>query len=152
MAILYKIGIISDTHGVLPNEIFNVFQGVDQIIHAGDIGSEALLIELETIAPVLAVFGNMDGFRLRKHINERLDFRMYGFNFIVTHFPGEFAPDHEPVVRIHGHTHKPKIVKKNNSFMINPGSASQPRGVVERSVALLTIAAPGQADVDLFCF
>ena len=64
----HKIGIISDTHGVLPYKIHEVFEGVDQIIHAGDIGSEDIITELEVIAPVSAVFGNTDNYAIRKKI------------------------------------------------------------------------------------
>ena len=152
MATLYRIGIISDTHGLLPKNIFDIFKDVDQIIHAGDIGSEDILVELATIAPVAAVYGNMDGFGIRKKTKERLEFQKHGFNFIVSHFPGERVPEQESTILINGHTHHPKILKMNNSFLINPGSASQPRGKAERSVALLSIAAPGQADVDLVRF
>ncbi len=55
-----NIGVISDTHGKVPSEIFKIFEGVDQIWHAGDIGNLDVIIELETIAPVIAVHGNMD--------------------------------------------------------------------------------------------
>ena len=83
----HTIGIISDTHGVLPKEVFDLFADVDQIIHAGDIGSEDILIELGVLAPVVAVRGNMDRGHLASRLDERLEFHLYGFDFIVTHVP-----------------------------------------------------------------
>ena len=67
----FTLGIISDTHGVLSPEVHNLFAGVDQIIHAGDIGGEDILFELETIAPVVAVYGNTDTGALRRRLTER---------------------------------------------------------------------------------
>lgn len=147
----YTIGIISDTHGVLPNEVFTLFDGVDQIIHAGDIGPEDILIELATIAPVQAVRGNVDRSLFSTKLKERLDFHLFGFDIIVTHIPGSFAP-HKPTIRINGHTHAPKIVQRNDSMLINPGSASQPRGVPERSVAKLVLLGDAQAKADILYF
>ncbi len=147
----HTIGIISDTHGVLPNEVFDVFADVDQIIHAGDIGSEDILTALETIAPVVAVFGNMDRGRLRDKLKERLDFQLFGFNIIVTHIPAHVTFE-SPTIRIYGHTHKPHIVEKNGSYEINPGSASQPRTAVERSVAKLVLLEPGRVNAELLYF
>ena len=65
-----RLGIISDTHGLLRPEVFEVFKGVDRILHAGDIGAADLLAELESVAPVTAVWGNTDGFDLRGGIPE----------------------------------------------------------------------------------
>jgi putative phosphoesterase len=61
-----KIGLISDTHGHLPGKVHDAFKTVDLILHAGDIGSQDIINELETIAPVYAVHGNIDGWPLRK--------------------------------------------------------------------------------------
>lgn len=135
----HKIGIISDTHGVLPYKVHEVFDGVDQIIHAGDIGYEDIITELETIAPVTAVFGNTDRQAIRKKTKERLDFSINGFDFIVTHFPLYFGDDEHPTIRISGHTHRPLNLKRRGSMLINPGSAVFPRGEYNPSVALLTL-------------
>ena len=148
----HTIGIISDTHNVLPNEVFDLFNDVDQIIHAGDIGGEDLLTALGTIAPVVAVYGNMDRMDVVKRLKERLDFVLFGFRFVVTHIPTTIASDDGPSIRIHGHTHKPVILEKGQSFVINPGSASQPRGLPERSVAILVITAPGKANAQITYF
>ena len=63
-----RIGVISDTHGLLRPEVFDVFARVDHILHAGDVGPEGILDELEAIAPVTAVYGNTDGWALRSRL------------------------------------------------------------------------------------
>lgn len=151
MAEPHTIGIISDTHGVLPNDVFDLFSEVDQIIHAGDIGSEDILIELRTIAPVVAVCGNMDRGAICWKLKERLDFHLLGFDFIVTHIPGVFTAE-KPTIRIYGHTHAPKLVQRDGSFLINPGSASKPRGVPERSVAKLVLFGDARAEATILYF
>jgi putative phosphoesterase len=147
----HTIGIISDTHGVLPTEVFELFSDVDQIIHAGDVGSEDILIELGGIAPTVAVCGNMDRGRYAAKLKERLDFHLYGFDFIVTHIPGPFTADN-PTIRINGHTHEAKLLNKNGSMLINPGSASQPRNRPERSVAILVLKGEGEAEAKIHYF
>jgi len=61
-----RIGLISDTHGFLRNEVYTAFDGVDEILHAGDVGDPSILLELEVIAPTRAVYGNIDGWELRE--------------------------------------------------------------------------------------
>jgi uncharacterized protein len=60
-----RLGVISDTHGQLRPEVFDVFKGVDHILHGGDVGGGDLLVQLQALAPVTAVYGNTDGFELR---------------------------------------------------------------------------------------
>ncbi|MGD8699378.1 MAG: metallophosphoesterase family protein, partial [Gemmatimonadales bacterium] len=67
------IGLISDTHGLLRNEVYRVFEHVDAIVHAGDVGDPSILTELEVIAPVHAVFGNVDGLDLRERARETVE-------------------------------------------------------------------------------
>ncbi len=139
----HKIGIISDTHGVLPGEVHQLFKDVDQIIHAGDIGHEDILIELQTLAPVAAVYGNVDRQPLRAKTRERFEFSMGDYKIIVAHFPLYFGDEKTPTIRISGHTHKPLVLQRRGSLLINPGSAAFPRGEYKPSVALLTIAEAG---------
>ena len=139
----YKIGIISDTHGVLPPDVHDLFDGVDQIVHAGDIGGRHVLEELEMIAPVVAVCGNTDAGSLRRRFKERIEFSLGGYNFLVSHFPLYFGNDAAPTIRISGHTHKPLILERAGSMLINPGSAAFPRGEYNASVALLSLSRSG---------
>ena len=138
----HTIGIISDTHGLLRPEAVNVLQGVDLIIHAGDIGAPTLLRELENTAPLVAVRGNMD-YETRPNklpvtevvtINDNLIYVLHDINRL----------DLDPAVSgisvvISGHTHRPSIKKRGRTLYINPGSAGPRRSGLPASVALLHI-------------
>ena len=130
-----RIGIISDTHGLLRSEVFTRFAGVDHILHAGDIGPAALLTELEAIAPVTAVWGNTDGFDIRQRVPEVATVELGGVRIVVLHgmqlgspTPARAAaayPDADLVV--FGHSHKPVIEQVGGVLAVNPGSAGPPR-------------------------
>jgi putative phosphoesterase len=136
----YTVGVISDTHGVLRPQVKTVFQGVDFIIHAGDIGSLSVLDELRAIAPVIAVRGNMDYEAWARslpiaevaEIGESQAYVLHDINRI----------DLDPSASgfrlvISGHTHSPLIKKQNNVLYINPGSAGP--GSSSPTVAVLDI-------------
>src|SRR5215216_190570 len=80
-----KVGLISDTHGKLRNEVFEVFAGVNLVLHAGDIGSIDIITALQTIAPVKAVHGNTDDFAIRNMYGDQLDLELEGKNLVVVH-------------------------------------------------------------------
>ena len=80
-----KIGIISDTHGLLRAQVFDVFQGVEHILHAGDVGDPDILTELAAIAPVTAVWGNVDGMDLRARIPEIARLELGGVRIVILH-------------------------------------------------------------------
>ena len=80
-----RLGVISDTHGLLRPEVFDTFAGVDHILHGGDIGPLEMLAELEAIAPVTAVFGNTDGMAVRAKLPKVAAIELDGFNIVVTH-------------------------------------------------------------------
>ena len=146
---IYKIGIISDTHGSLPREVQDIFRGVQEIIHAGDIGADDVLIELGMIAPVQAVFGNMDGHDLRKKLSAKLEYQRMGYRFIISHFKGIVEFKDFPIIYIYGHTHLAKIKKNGEVFYINPGSATRPPKGKNASVAVLTIPQTGNAETEI---
>ncbi len=132
-----KIGIISDTHGGLCPDVFKYFEGVDAILHAGDIGTEDVLIELEALAPVYAVRGNVDFFQAAKTLPRKRIETFEGVRFGIIHgdiFPRSvildklipyFADDHVNAI-VFGHTHEKYIRKVGNIYLLNPG-ASNPR-------------------------
>ena len=142
-----RIGLISDTHGRLRNEVFAAFEGVDRIVHAGDIGPYDLLVELEAIAPVTAVFGNTDGFEVRERVQEvaRLEAAGHHLAVIHGHQLGSPKPDGlrrtlpDADVIVYGHTHRPDVDAGAGTLVVNPGSAGAARFGLQPSVAILTL-------------
>ncbi len=141
----FTIGVISDTHGLLRPEVFEALHHVERIIHAGDIGNENILKELETIAPVTAVRGNMDGdwaFKLKR--TEALE--ISGNLIYVIHDLARLDLDPESSgadVVISGHSHRPSASKHNGVLYMNPGSAGPKRFSLPISVGLLHIHSKG---------
>ena len=143
-----RLGIIADTHGLLRPEVFEVFQDVDQILHAGDIGSLDLLAELESIAPVLAVWGNTDGFDVRAKVPEVIETRIEGFDFLVVHGHQLGVPTPEKLnakwpaaeVILFGHTHKPLLTIVDQVVTVmNPGGAGPRRFDLPASVGIMEL-------------
>lgn len=145
-----RLGIIADTHGLLRPEVFEIFQGVDRILHAGDIGSSELLTELEAIAPVTAVWGNTDGFDLRGRIPEVVETRIEGFDFLLIHGHQLGVPSPEKLnqayptaeVIVFGHTHKPVLTIVDQVVTVmNPGGAGPFRFGLPASVGIMELEA-----------
>jgi hypothetical protein len=145
-----RIGLISDTHGRLRNQVFDVFEGVDRILHAGDIGPFDLLVELEAVAPVTAVYGNTDHFEMRERVEEVATLAAEGHTIAVIHGHqlGSPKPDGlraalpDAEIIVYGHTHRP-LVDRDGALVINPGSAGAARFGLEPSVAILTFEDDG---------
>jgi putative phosphoesterase len=145
-----RLGIISDTHGLLRPEVFDAFREVDHILHAGDIGSVELLEELETIAPVTAVYGNTDGFDLRSRVPAVVETQIEGLDFVLTHGDQLGSPTPEGLVAaypsaeviIYGHTHKPLLTVIDRVVTVmNPGGAGQRRFNLPPSVGIMELEA-----------
>jgi hypothetical protein len=143
-----RLGIISDTHGLLRPEVPEIFSGVDRILHAGDIGPPELLAELEAIAPVHAVWGNTDGFEIRRQVPEVIQIRIEGFDFLVVHGHqlGSPTPDAlharwpDAEVIIFGHTHRPMLVTVDQVVTVmNPGGAGARRFDLPASVGIMEL-------------
>ncbi|MBV8306034.1 MAG: metallophosphoesterase family protein [Gammaproteobacteria bacterium] len=125
-----RIGLISDTHGLLRPEASAFLRGCERIIHAGDIGSEALLQELATIAPTTAVRGNNDTGAWAARLPETQLVRADSVLICVIHDLAEL--DLDPVaagvsVVVSGHSHKPLVGKRGGILYVNPGSAGPRR-------------------------
>jgi len=147
------VGVISDTHGSLPGTVASVFDGVERIVHAGDVGSQRVLDELGAIAPVIAVRGNMDHGELEWRLPDTATISLAGRRLFVSHVAG---PDPEPAsgidVVISGHTHRSRVHRAGRVLFVNPGSAGRPgRDGRGPTAALLDLAAhpPGARIVDL---
>ncbi len=127
-----RLGIVSDTHGLVRPELLALLAGVDAILHAGDVGKHEVIEKLETIAPVHAVAGNVDN----PGYPERLEMEFLGRRFglehghlvapktrtraLMRHFPdADFI--------IYGHTHAPKLERIGKITVLNPGSAGAKR-------------------------
>lgn len=147
------IGIISDTHGYLSPKVHQIFKEVDLIFHAGDIGDEFIIPELNSIAPVTAVCGNTDYGLFRRHFNEFETLTVSGFTLEITHIPWSFQQTNgSNIIRISGHTHKPRVDRENGVLIINPGSASKPRVVRQPSVALLSLTKTKRPEAEIIFF
>lgn len=149
------IGLISDTHvpvraKEIPSEVFKVFENVDYIVHAGDLVQLSVIDELEQIAPVLVVFGNMDGPEIRGRLSKMNSFRVFDWKIGVTHNPGtlfgtgkmrEIAKINGFNVLVYGHTHSPSIKWEGNVLLVNPGSPTNPSPsfIGKPSVGLLKV-------------
>jgi putative phosphoesterase len=147
-----RIGLISDTHGLLRPEVHDALKGVDLIFHAGDVGDDAILDELALIAPVHAVSGNTDppgNPRLPLSIDTNID----GVSIHASHGhelgvpkPEKLLARYAAAVIVYGHTHVPLVTKADGRLVVNPGAAGPARFDIKPSVAILEIAS-GKAGV-----
>ncbi|NIQ02539.1 MAG: metallophosphoesterase family protein [Nitrospinaceae bacterium] len=143
-----EIGIISDTHGLVRPEVYDAFEGVDLIFHAGDIGSRDVIIELEALAPVKAVAGNVD-LELAGRYPEQETFeladRIVHLQHVFRDLPPE-APAGEERIRtlvVFGHSHRPLCRQVGDTLYFNPGSAGPRRFKLPVTVGRLTLENDG---------
>jgi putative phosphoesterase len=132
--------VISDTHGYLDPQIEELFGAVDCIVHAGDIGSMAVLEGLRAIAPVLAVRGNVDASvpELRD-LPDRVDADLDGTTIQIVHWLQDAAPQAGTRVVICGHSHKPMNEWRDHILYVNPGAAGRQGFHRERTACLLEL-------------
>jgi putative phosphoesterase len=149
------VGLISDTHVPIrarhiPKEVFKIFENVDFIVHAGDLVQLSVIDELEQLAPVLAVFGNMDGPEIRGKLQKLNSFKVFDWKIGVMHNPSalfgigkmrEIARKNGFKVMVYGHTHNSNVRWEGDTLFINPGSPTNPvpRFIAKPSVALLRV-------------
>ena len=132
-----RIGVLSDTHGLLDKRIFAHFKDVDEIWHAGDIGSAEVLQALREFKPTRAVFGNMDSGDVRYSLSEFSRFKVEDVNVLMTHiggYPGHYNPwlipmfqKEPPDLFVCGHSHILKVQYDSLFKMLtmNPGAAGK---------------------------
>jgi putative phosphoesterase len=150
----HTIGLISDTHGMVRADVHRALAGVELILHAGDVGGDAVLDELAIIAPVLAVAGNTDALgdpRLAAAIERTIG----GVSIHVSHGHEIGSPTPERLLEryaadviVYGHTHRQVVAREDDRLVVNPGAAGARRFKLEPSVARLTIA-DGHAEVEI---
>jgi uncharacterized protein len=138
-----RIGIISDTHSMLRPEAQRALQGMDLIVHAGDVGDPEILAKLKRIAPVFAVRGNVDTSSWAKKLPVTTVVEADGASLYVLHNLGELDLSPEGAQLdfvISGHTHQPEQSEKNGVLYINPGSAGPRRFNLPVTLALVDLA------------
>jgi putative phosphoesterase len=137
-----RVGVISDTHGLLRPEAVAFLQGSDRIVHAGDVGAPGILDELSTIAPVTAVRGNVDTAPWAVALAETDVLEIDGVRIYVLHDLAQLAiqPAASRIqVVVSGHSHKPVSERRGGVLYLNPGSAGPRRFKLPISIAELTI-------------
>lgn len=139
-----EVGIISDTHGLVRPEVYQAFEGVDLILHAGDIGSYDVILELTPIAPVKAVAGNVDTDLLHR-FEEKISFELASRAIHIQHIPQEIPEEKslagDPIneIFIFGHSHKPMNQQVGTALYFNPGSAGPRRFKLPITVGRITL-------------
>ncbi|MGR3463561.1 metallophosphoesterase family protein [Limimaricola sp.] len=140
-----RIGVISDTHGLMRPEALAALAGVDHILHGGDVGRQEILSDLERIAPVDAIRGNIDTAPFCARLPETLDLDLGGLRIHMRH--DRKTLDFDPGARgidvvISGHSHKPLIETLGDVLYLNPGAAGPRRFKLPITLAILK-AGPG---------
>ncbi|MEO5815372.1 MAG: metallophosphoesterase family protein [Gemmatimonadaceae bacterium] len=150
----HLIGLISDTHGMVRAGVHSALAGVELILHAGDVGGDEILDELEMIAPVMAVSGNTDD-TTNPRLSAAIDRVIGGLSIHVSHghevgspTPARLLDRYAADVIVYGHTHQQLVSRADARLVINPGAAGARRFKLSPSVALLRIAG-GSAEVEL---
>ena len=137
-----RVGVVSDTHGLLRPEAVAFLRGSDRIVHAGDIGAVSVLAELRSLAPVTAVRGNNDRGAWADDVAERATRRVGGVAIYVVHDVADtrrVAPPKGCRVVVSGHSHTPGVVERDGILWLNPGSAGPRRFRLPIAVAELVI-------------
>ncbi|MBV6822132.1 metallophosphoesterase family protein [Pseudomonas sp. PD9R] len=138
-----KVGVISDTHGLLRPEALATLQGCERIIHAGDIGTPEILDQLEAIAPLYAVRGNNDrDSPWASNLSDALRFNLNGWQTLLVHDIADVPVAIEAGIKlvITGHSHKPFIEWRGERLFLNPGSAGRRRFKLPVTLALLEVS------------
>ncbi|GEC56297.1 putative phosphoesterase [Bradyrhizobium japonicum] len=141
----FRIGIISDTHGLLRPEAERGLTGVDHIIHAGDIGRPEIVDALRQIAPVTAIRGNVDNGEWAREYPDTSLVRLAGKSIYVLHDLKTLQADARAGIDVivSGHSHVPKIDTVDGVLYLNPGSAGRRRFQLPITIATLEIAPGG---------
>lgn len=145
------IGLISDTHGMIRPEALEALDGVEQILHAGDVGGPEVLAALGQVAPVLAVRGNTDTSPWGRSLPLTVEHTLGNTKLLVIHdlHDLEIRPADAGIrAVISGHTHKPLVQEREGVLFINPGAAGARRFSLPICVALLHVR-DGRLEVEL---
>lgn len=149
-----RLGLISDTHGLLRPSVHSALAGVELILHAGDVGGDDILDELLLVAPVVAVFGNTD-YPGDPRLEAERELEIDGVRIHLSHGHELGSPTPEALfaryphdVIVYGHTHRQLVVKADGRMVVNPGAAGASRFELRPSVAVLAVSG-GVAEVEI---
>ena len=140
------VGVISDTHGLLRPEALVALGQAEHILHAGDVGDEAILEALRAIAPVTAIRGNVDTSGVCAELPATDAVELDGKLFYLVHAVQDLdinAVAAGVSVVVSGHSHKPGVTERDGVMYLNPGSAGPKRFKLPTTVALVTVTADG---------
>jgi putative phosphoesterase len=147
------VGLISDTHGLVRPALYAALDGVELILHAGDVGDAAIVTEIRAIAPVYAVYGNTDA--RDSGLPGVIDVTLGGLSIHMSHghelgspTPANLLARYNADVIVFGHTHKPLVERAGRRLVVNPGAAGPRRFSLKPSVARMTIV-DKQVDVEI---
>ena len=158
---MIRIGILSDTHGSLDERVFEFFKDCDEVWHAGDIGSDDVLDQLENFKPLKAVYGNIDGQSIRTRVPSELFFQCEQVKVYLTHIGGypnrydktayQSLKTYRPKLFVCGHSHILKVMfdKKLNLLHINPGAEGKFGFHKKRTMVRLTIDGAEMKDLEV---
>jgi hypothetical protein len=147
-----RIGVVSDTHGLLRPEVAPALAGVERILHLGDVGKASILTELEKIAPVTAIRGNVDAHGPCSELHEtdvvliadRYVYMLHDLNTLrLDPAAAKFA------AVLYGHSHVPNFYKKKGVLYFNPGSCGPRRFQLPVTVGLLTVDEDGELEAQI---
>jgi putative phosphoesterase len=139
---IHRIGLISDTHGLLRPEVRTAFAGSELILHAGDVGHPDVLDALREVAPVVAVRGNVDRGDWARGLPLSRTLMAGGARILVVHDQGQLPSDlgrARPDAVVSGHSHRPLVVERGGVLFVNPSSAGPRRFGLPVCVALLRV-------------
>ncbi len=137
-----RIGVISDTHGLLRPEALKVLRGVDHILHAGDIGDPGIVAALEALAPVTAIRGNVDRAAWAAAYPEEARPILAGKRILMIHDLKSLADDPAAFnLVLSGHSHRPMLRRAGRTLFLNPGSAGPRRFRLPVTLATATLGA-----------
>ena len=136
----YRVGIISDTHGLLREEVINTLKTCDYIIHGGDINKKEIIDELKKIAPIFVVRGNNDKGEWAEDLPRELYFNIGEINFYMIHNIKEISNSLKNIdVIVFGHSHKYFYEVIDNTTYLNPGSCGKRRFDQEITFAMMEV-------------
>jgi putative phosphoesterase len=135
-----RVGVVSDTHGLLRPEVPPLLAGCDLILHAGDVGDAAILAELGAVAPVTAVRGNVDVAGSLARLPDEISGELDGVRYRMAHRREDLAGDDgDRALLVFGHSHRPEIAWRGSCLLLNPGACGPRRFRLPLTLAVLEI-------------